>query len=196
MARKTAVELSEGPNRFRGRHSEFTRDVLTPPGAPAMARYRVRSILTPIEVRRAIVADIATKAETVRVRSLARRLTRLDRALSEAEAAALYRIVNAINDACNIGCIDYGGSNVRSSPYGRLPFSERRQIEMRAKSELVTKRLGAAYERYVLYMLARWLNPGSEVRVPRISDGLLTTIKIIAQAALVFYQEFDARKKH
>jgi hypothetical protein len=197
MAKKraaAAIELSEGPNEHRAGHDNFTREIkVTPPGAPLVVRYRVRPVLTPPEARRAIMDDVASKAETVRVRSLARRLSRLDRALSCPEASALYRIVNAINDVCNIGCINYG-DRVQSDPRDRLPFSEAREREMRLKAAFVKTRLNS-FDRFILWQFASWLDASYEGKPPKVSDDFIAHIKIIAQATLTFYQELGEKRR-
>jgi len=106
--------------------------VLTPPGAPVVARHRTKTILTPLAVRRGILEDAATKPEAVRARSLRRRLTVLDRALSDDEAGALERITSCINSLSNVGCLDYLKSEVRSSPFGLCHLAK----ESGAKSRL------------------------------------------------------------
>ncbi|WP_155942396.1 hypothetical protein [Rhodomicrobium vannielii] len=93
---KSRRDLSDGPSPWRRQHTAFTRDVLTPPGAPVVARHRARPILTPHEMRLAILEDAAGKPEAVRIRSLRRRLTVLDRALSDREAQALERLSSCI----------------------------------------------------------------------------------------------------
>ncbi len=55
-------ELAEAPNEHRRQHTPFTRDVLTPPGAPTVARHRTRTLLTPLAVRRAIIEEAADQA--------------------------------------------------------------------------------------------------------------------------------------
>jgi hypothetical protein len=116
--------------------------VLTPPGAPIIARHRARTILTPLEVRRAILEDVASKPEAVRVRSLRRRLTILDRMLTDQEAEALERLTTCINALSNVRSIDYLKPEVRYTPLGRLPFSEKRRREISAMS-YVLKNLSA-----------------------------------------------------
>ncbi len=74
--RQPRLDLAEAPNEHRRQHTPFTRDILTPPGAPIVARHRTRTLLTPLAVRRAIIEEAASKPEPVRVRSLRRRLTR------------------------------------------------------------------------------------------------------------------------
>ncbi|MFY9640951.1 MAG: hypothetical protein WCD20_16780 [Rhodomicrobium sp.] len=122
----------DGPTEHRRQHTPFTRDVLTSPGAPVVARHRTRTILTPLAVRLAIIEEVAARPEASRVRSLRRRLTALDRALSDGEAETLDRITSCINSLSNIGCLNYFRSEVRSSPFGRLPFGENKRIEIAA----------------------------------------------------------------
>jgi hypothetical protein len=130
--RRQRPELSEGPAELRRQHTPFTRDILTPSGAPVIARHRTRTILTPLAVRRAILEEAAAKPEAVRARSLRRRLTVLDRALSDREAEALDRLTSCLNSLSNIGCISYLRSEIRSAPYGRLPFGEGKRHEIAA----------------------------------------------------------------
>ena len=154
---KPRQDLAEAPNEHRLQHTPFTRDVLTPPGAPIVARHRTRTLLTPLAVRRAIIEEAAAKPEPVRVRSLRRRLTLLDRALSDCEAEALDRLTNCIASLSNIGCLNYLRSEVRSSPFGRLPFSEGKRVEIAAMSA-VLKGLSPAHRSAVLE-LAVLLDP-------------------------------------
>ena len=151
------LDLAEAPNEHRRQHSPFTRDILTPAGAPIVARHRARTLLTPLEVRHAIVEDAASKPEPVRVRSLRRRLTVLDRALSDREAEALDRLTSCISSLSNVGCLNYLRSEARSSPTGRLPFSEGKRIEIAAMNA-VLKGLSPVHKSAVLE-LAVLLDP-------------------------------------
>src|SRR5208283_4999758 len=97
------------------------------------------------------------KPEAVRVRSLRRRLTALDRALSDREAEALDRLTTCINGLSNIGCLNYMRSEVRSSPFGRLPFSEGKRRDIAAMA-YVLQGLSPAHKAAVLE-LAVLLDP-------------------------------------
>jgi hypothetical protein len=149
--------LAEAPTGHRRQHTPFTRDILTQPGAPIVARHRARTLLTPAAVRRAIIEDAETKPEPVRLRSLRRRLTALDRALSDREAEALDRLTSCVASLSNIGCLNYLKSEVRSSPFGRLPFSESKRMEIAAMNA-VLKGLSPAHRSAVLE-LAILLDP-------------------------------------
>ncbi len=149
--------LAEAPTEHRRQHTPFMRDILTPPGAPIVARHRARTLLTPLAVRRAIIEDAEAKPEPVRTRSLRRRLTALDRALSDPEAEALGRLTSCIASLSNIGCLNYLKSEVRSSPFGRLPFNESKRVEISAMNA-VLKGLSPVHRSAVLE-LAVLLDP-------------------------------------
>jgi len=185
---KNRQELSEGPSPWRRQHTAFTRDVLTPPGAPVVARHRTRPILTPLEARLAIIEEAAEKPETVRIRSLRRRLTVLDRALSDREAEVLERISSCIAALSNAGAINYLRSEVRSAPSGgRLPFSEKRRREI-AGVTFVLRGLGGEDRAAVLRLVAL-LDPGhSGVFKP--DEAFLAGVRKAAAAAVRLYDAF------
>ncbi len=138
MKKKAAIEFSDGPTVERRNHTPFTRDVLTPLGAPIIARHRTRLILTPLSARRSILEDIAEKPEAVRLRSLRRRLTVLDRALSDREAEMLERLTSCINGLSNVGCVNYLKSESPLQPLWALALwreetTRNRRDELRAK---------------------------------------------------------------
>ncbi|MBT3070764.1 hypothetical protein KKP04_07785 [Rhodomicrobium sp. Az07] len=192
-ARKKPRHLSEGPSPWRCQHSAFTRDVLTPPGAPPVARHRARPILTPLEMRLAILEDAAGKPEAVRIRSLRRRLTVLDRALSDREAEALERLSSCIAALSNAGAIDYLRSEVRSPPSGgRVPFGERQRREIAGVS-YVLKGLGAEDRATVLRLVAL-LDPGySGVYKP--DETFIAGVTKAAVAAVSLYDAFAAARR-
>jgi hypothetical protein len=181
------VELSEGPTPHRRQHTPFTRDVLTPVGAPIIARHRARMILTPLEVRRAILEDIASKPESVRVRSLRRRLTVLDRMLSDAEAEALERLASCFSGLSNVGAVNYLKSEVRSSPFGRVPFNEWKRREIAAMCH-VLKALSPPNRSAVLCLM-RLLDP-SYSGCAKPDNAVLAAIWIAASEVVRLYEEW------
>ena len=190
---KPRQELAEAPNEHRLQHTPFTRDVLTSPGTPMVARHRTRTLLTPLAVRRAIIDDADAKPEPVRVRSLRRRLTLLDRALSDCEAEALDRLTNCIASLSNIGCLNHLRSEVRSSPAGRLPFSEGKRVEIAAMNA-VLKGLSPAHKSAVLE-LAVLLDP-SHSGVFKPAGEFIALLQAAAAAAVTQYTEwFRQRRK-
>lgn len=190
--RKPRQELAEAPNQHRLQHTHFTRDVLTPPGAPIVARHRTRTLLTPLAVRRAIIEDAAAKPEPVRVRSLRRRLTLLDRALSDCEAEALDRLTNCIASLSNIGCLNYLRSEVRSSPFGRLPFSEGKRVEIAAMNA-VLKGLSPAHKSAVLELAVLLDSSHSGAFKP--AGEFIALLQAAAAAAVTQYNEWFRQQR-
>jgi len=186
------AELSEGPTQQRRQHTAFARDVLTPPGAPIVARHRTRTILTPVEVRRAILEDVASKPESVRIRSLRRRLTLLDRMLSDQEAEALERLTTYINSLSNVRSINYLKPEVRYTPLGRVPFSERRRREIGAMS-YVLKSLSPPH-RLACLELAVLLDP-SHSGADKPADDILSSIWIAASEVVRLYDEWRRNER-
>lgn len=192
MKRQATPCLSEGPSEHRRQHTPFTRDVLTLPGAPIMARHRARIVLTPLDVRRAIIEDAASKPEPVRVRSLRRRLTVLDRMLSDQEAEALERLTLCVNSLSNIGAINYLKSEVRSTPFGRLPFNERKRREIEAMS-YVLKALDAPNRNAVLH-LSMLLDP-SHSGWEKPDQAMLAAIWLASGEVVRLYGEWSQSER-
>jgi hypothetical protein len=192
MKKTATAELSEGPTQHRRQHTCFTRDVLTPPGAPIIARHRARTILTPLEVRRAILEDVASKPEQVRVRSLRRRLTVLDRMLSDEEAEALERLTTCINSLSNVRAINYLKPEVRYTPLGRVPFSERRRREISAMT-YVLKNLSAPH-RAACLQLAVLLDP-SHSGADKPEEGTLSAVWVAVSEVVRLYGEWHRTQR-
>jgi hypothetical protein len=179
----------EGPHELRRQHTPFARDMLTAPSTPPVARHRARMILTPIAVREAIIEDAAAKPEPVRLRSLRRRLTPLDRALSGIEAAMLERLTSCLDGLANIGCADPLKSEIRDSPVGRLPFSEHKRLEIWAMT-YVMKQLTPA-QRSTVLDLAALLNPSSSLRDYKPGEVFVASVCSAAAAVVIHYAEWS-----
>lgn len=191
-AKRKPALFSEEPAEQRRQHTPITRDILTPPGAPIVARHRARTILTPMGVRRAIIEEAAEKPEAVRQRSLRRRLTALDRALTDREADALERLTSCISGLSNAGCLNYLRSEVRSSPYGRLPFSESRRHEIEAMT-FVLKRLSAA-DKAAAIELAVLLDP-SHSGAFKPGEAFIASVRAAAAAIVPLYDEWSRQER-
>jgi hypothetical protein len=187
MKMTARLALSEAPSPHRRQHTPFTRDVLTPVGSPIVARHRARTILTPLEARRAILEDIATKPETVRLRSLRRRLTVLDRMLSDEEAEALERLTSCFHGLSNVGAVNYLKSEVRSAPSERVPFSEWKRREIGAMT-YVLKALSPPNRSAVLF-LARLLDP-SHSGPAKPESAVLAAIWVAASEVVRLYERW------
>jgi len=183
--KKPKLELSVGPAELRRQHTPLTRDILTPPGAPIVARLRTRTILTPFAVRFAIIEDAAAKPEAARVRSLRRRLTALDRALSDREAEMLDHLTSCINNLSNVACIDLSKPVIRSSAIGRLPFGEYKRREISAMA-YVLKRLSPADKSAVLE-LAVLLDPSTSLQGLKPGEAFIALVCHAARAVVSLY---------
>jgi hypothetical protein len=183
--RRPKLGLSESPAGLRSQHMPFTRDILTPAGAPVIARLRTRTVQTPLAVRLAIIEDAAAKPEAVRARSLRRRLTALDRALSDCEAEVLERLTSCINSLSNIACIDLTKPVIRADGCGRLPFGERKRREISAMT-YVLKGLTPAHKSAVLD-LAVLLDPSTSLQAFKPSETFIASICQAAGAVVSLY---------
>ncbi len=189
---KRAPELSEGPNEARRQHASFTRDVLSPEGAPVVARHRVRTVLTPLAVRRAILEEAAGKPEAVRVRSLRRRLTALDRVLSDGEAEAIERLTSCIHDLSNSGCAGYLRTEIRSPSYGRLPFTEGRRLEIAAMSHVL--RGLTPLHKSIIFELVILLDPSQSQRCSNLTPDFIELARAAACEAAAQYGDWQRKE--
>jgi hypothetical protein len=190
--KRPRFDLSEGPAELRRQHTPVTRDILTPPGAPVIARLRTRTLLTPLAVRLAILEDAAAKPETVRLRSLRRRLTPLDRALSDGEAEMLERLTSCIIGLSNTGCIDLSKPVARSSAPGRLPFGERKRREIAAMT-YVLRGLSPAHRSAVLE-LAVLLDPSTSLRGVKPGEDFIASVCRAAGAVVPLYSAWQRQE--
>lgn len=192
MTRKSPA-LPGGPSLDRSQHNAFVRDVMTPKGAPIIARHRVRTILTSMSVRRAILEELADKTEAVKLRSIRRRLTALDRALTDKEAEMLERLTTCINSLSNVGCIDYLRSEVRSSPYGRIPFSDHKKREITGMTYVLTNL--SLPERNLVADIARRLDTVSQCDTRKADEDYIAQVKLVCQKIVHLYEGMPTKDK-
>lgn len=163
---RKSISLAGAPTCERARHARLAVDILTPRLDPPVVRLRVRAPLTPPAVRMQILEDTLDMPEAVRLRSLRRRLTPLDRALSGEDAASLDRLAEAetlLDSACHASPLArLGMGSAGSSADGaRLPFSERRRREIGGRA-FVLARLSAEHRAAVAGFLTQMLPWRSE----------------------------------
>ncbi|MGA7326336.1 MAG: hypothetical protein WBX25_18095 [Rhodomicrobium sp.] len=118
-----------------------------------------------------------------------RRLTVLDRALSDDEAGALERITSCINSLSNVSCLDYLKSEVRSSPFGRLPFGERKRREIAAMT-LILKALNPS-DKYAIIGLAVLLDPSRSSADFKSSEQFVARVTAAAKAVVLLYEQWS-----
>jgi hypothetical protein len=190
--KRPKLDLSEGAAELRRQHTPLTREILTRQGPPVIARLRTRTILTPLAVRLAILEDAAAKPETVRVRSLRRRLTLLDRALSDCEAEMLERLTSCIISLSNAGCVDLSKPAARSSTPGRLPFGEQKRREISAMT-YVLRGLSPAHRSAVLE-LAVLLDPSTSLQGLKPSEAFIASVCQAAGAVVSLYSAWSRQE--
>jgi hypothetical protein len=193
MKKRAKPSLPEISARFRCQHTPLTRDVLTAAGLPIVARLRTRTILTPLAVRLTIIEEAAAKSDTVRVRSLRRRLTPLDRALSDCEAEMLERLTSCIISLSNISCIDLSKPVARLAAAGRLPFGEHKRREISAMT-FVLRGLSAAHKSAVLE-LAVLLDPSTSLQGSKPGEVFIASVCQAAGAATSLYQAWERQER-
>jgi hypothetical protein len=155
-----------------------------------VARHRVRTVLTPLSVRRAILEEAADKPEAVRVRSLRRRLTPLDRALTDREAEAIERLTGCIHRLSNQGTINYSQPGMRTSPYSRLPFSEGRQKEIAAMSYVL--RGLTPLQKSVAFELTILLDPCHSQPSVSLTSTFIELARDVSGTVAMLYSDWDS----
>lgn len=115
----------EGVSLKRIEHGEIARDIILE-NEIAFARHRAKPIFTGWEIRKRIVDELRERPEEFKQRSLRRRLTKLDRALSDEQAFALdmaftaWLILNGKSKS-----VDAGAINAASGPSHKIPLNQR-----------------------------------------------------------------------
>ena len=193
MAEKKLAPRAVDPDSRVAKRRKLGREILASCGinAKPVTRYRVRSILTPFEQREDILLKAQAKGEAAIERAMKRELTRLDCALTNGEAQALERICNACIGVANIGSIDYGAQPGASTPWDKLPFSQARERELRLRALFVQSL--RAEDQFALYRVARALDPMCEDECLVLNEAIIAVIKVLAQSALSFYQEYEPK---
>lgn len=119
--------MIEPTQERRERGAGLMKETLTPHGAPIVARYKARVPFTLLDMRQQIMEDASDKPKAKRERSLRRRLTPFDRALSEEQAEIIDKLVRgALALAGKLRCGSWQ-ETVDGSKEPGLPFSAREQ---------------------------------------------------------------------
>jgi hypothetical protein len=163
------VSLAGGLTPERARHAPVTAEIVSFPAGAAQKRHRVRLPLTSFPARMRILEEARDMPEAVRLRSLRRSLTPLDRALTDEEALSLSRLaeVETMLDSTSrtsplarLGM----GSTGRGAQGGWLPFSEQRRRETSGRA-FVLARLSAQHRATATEFLIQMLPWRSEAVV-------------------------------
>lgn len=137
---RKSISLAGGPALARARHAVLDAGA---PAPPPVVR-RARPPLTPYAVRLQILEETRDMPEETRLKSLRRRLTALDRLLSDEDAASLDRLSDAeglLDGATNASPISRAGMGACGRSAGQPPFSEHRRYEIGARAYVLTRLL-------------------------------------------------------
>ena len=145
-----------------------------------------RPILTGYERRMAAIAETGKLPEAKRERSLRRKLTVLDRRLSDEEPKALDRLTSCIILSGRIGT-SWGVSEVSGDPFQAKTESERSIMVG------ILKRLTAADSQCIATLVAH-LNPSARIIVTPAERVLLDVTWVAARVARL-YAEVDKQRK-
>lgn len=173
-----------GATRERKRHGRIERDILR--GAdPPFARHRAKPMLTSYAIRSKLKAELEHKHPEARKRIMRRKLTKLDRALSDAEARYV--------DIHFTGWLVCEGKTAGSSlseridkPHNSTGPLTQRELEAVTRYRRANARLDAmsAYVLEVLFLvLAPW-NEGAW----KLGGAAIPQIKLAAQALKNVYE--------
>jgi hypothetical protein len=112
----------------RRKRGDITRDVIAEMGGGGFPRMRAKAIYTPYEARMRLLEELRDTPKRFRERSIRRRLTALDRALSDDEARAFDRAFNAwlvLNGKSkSVNPMSVGGGNSQSDPLNERELQE------------------------------------------------------------------------
>jgi hypothetical protein len=178
MTENYAIDPTE---QRRKRGQGLQKETLSPSHAPLVARYKARAPFTLLDMRQQIMEEAKDKPAAKRERSLRRRLTPFDRALSEAQAEILDRLVRA---SLAIAAKLRGASwtqSVDGTREQRLPFTDREHSNL-ALLGRINSRLAPRHKAILRDLCARMM-PDHEPLSP-VDYAWIAAAKEMADAVL------------
>lgn len=177
-----------GASEHTAKRERIIRDLITGEHEPThYARHRVRAFLTPLCVRMRVLDELAHIAPQRRERIMRRKLTLLDRSLTDRQAAILDRAFNAwlsLNGKSkSVNPEAVGGGNGES----KLPLTVRELKEAHAFSAMKQKLEGIWKAR--LEALFTALAPWREERSRKLSDAEIGLVVNLSQHVLHAYEK-------
>lgn len=160
MARRVSLPKvdfikASGAGRL-ARQRRISYDVLTPAGAPPVVRIRICTPITPRAVRAQLLDAANDLPESVRGTFVQKRLTALDRMLTDEEAAALETWAHLEADMARAKTCDLAGDRVQTSRSNIVPLSITRDHAL-ARRAWVWRRLSQV-ERSGLTLFVRQMS--------------------------------------
>lgn len=152
------------------------------------ARLRACQIMTPLIVRTRILAELADRPEEFRRRSVRRRLTALDRALSDGQAQALDRVYTAhLTLQGKARGVNWSSMGSRSAGFGD-PLTDRELVEIGAYRHVRAK-LDTAAREWLDWFLAIMSPWDSGVEPLKMTPDLITGVRQLAERLETAYME-------
>ncbi len=170
----------------RKRAQGLMKETLSAVTAPLVARYRARAPFTLLAMREQILEEAKEKPKPKRERSIRRRLTPFDRALSEEEATIIDILVRAHLVICAKARGSGWEQSVDASSVARLPFSIR-EHDILAVSGNIKNQLKPEY-RAILADLCHRMTPDCEP-LEQINFEWIAIAKRMAEAAFEIYSK-------
>lgn len=144
----------------RKQRGEIIRDIIAKMDQGGFPRMRAKSLITPYQARMRLLDEIKELPDEAWIKSVRRRLTRLDRALSDQEAYALDRAFNAwLILQGSPKSIDWSGAGGGSNDFA-MPLNNGQLNEGRAYNAMYRKL--KSFMRLDMEELFRAMAPDSE----------------------------------
>jgi hypothetical protein len=105
----------------------------------------------------------------------------------------LERITTCIASLSNIACLDLIRTEIKASPFNRMPFGEGKRREISAMSH-VLKSLSSA-DRSAVLELAAVLDPSLSLRSIKPGDEFVAAVRRAAPAVVKLYDEWTRLQK-
>lgn len=171
----------------RRQRSPIVRELVPMDGA-YIPRMRAKPLLTPMAVRQAILDELDGQPEDFRLRSIRRRLTRLDRALTDTDAAVLDRALNAwLSAHQGARAVNLDSQGIRSTSGDKAPITGRQLYELGAYQEAI-KHL-SPIQRKALNGLFALLSPFAEAPQGELSAEIIGQIRWLARDLKKAYRQ-------
>ncbi len=132
--------------------------------------------------------------EPSRQRSLRRRLTILDRLLSDGEAEILERITNCLVELSSTSGRALERVQVKTAYRERIPFSEQKRKDIGAVAYIMGKL--PPCDRVTITQLAKLLDPSHSATTFLAGEGFVERVKAAASPALNLYQDWKKAPPH
>lgn len=169
----------EGVTKERKERAPIARELGINPDGSGFVRQKQRQIITPLAERLRIFEENEGKPEEFRARSLRRRLTRVDRVLTDMEASVLDRAFSAwLTIEGNVKGVSWDSQGIRGCG-DRSPLSGRQLYEV-GQYQQARAKLGVLLKERVDKLFAI-MSPWYDGEQPEIDGTFAFNVKDIAK---------------